>query len=222
MHEAGGQLELQRLAEAYAQAAAQASGWLSAIELARLARLRVPARREQYLAGHWLARVLLAERFGGRARAWQLQEREGLPPAVIDAPDACFISLSHSGAWLACAIASEAIGIDVEARPRLHSLASVEKLLLGTNEAPGSVDSDGLLLRWVAKEALIKQRCASALPERLQQLQLHPLDGAACDVRVYSAPNYHLAVAARCEPAMRGLSEHTESRAWRAHDLAVS
>ena len=71
------QVVVARVAEVLAQAPPASQTWLSASEYARLQRLRVSARRDHYLAGHWLLRQLLATHCGNVPEAWSLSERDG-------------------------------------------------------------------------------------------------------------------------------------------------
>ncbi len=190
-------LELCRVATVLERAPAGLR-WLSASEQARLEHLRLPARRNQYLAGHWLARCVIARRHGLDATAVELGERRDLPPVVDQpaTPTPLHLSISHSGEWVAAAIADVSVGIDIEQYPRRHSLADVEESLLAENEVPGSLDSDGLLQRWVAKEARIKRDASVALPEWLRAVRLHHPLGEPADVHMYRSAEVFLGIAA--------------------------
>ena len=166
-------VEIARTDEVLARLPEPYSLWLSESEQARLVTLKVEARRNHYLAGHWLTRELLAHGFGGAPGAWALSERKSLPPQVLGGEANLRVSISHSGDWIAATVANISVGIDIEQRPRKLD-AAIESLLLNADEAPGSLSQDELLQRWVAKEAWLKSRCESALPVRLKQLQLHP------------------------------------------------
>jgi phosphopantetheinyl transferase len=172
--------------------------WLSESEAERVATLRHAGRRAQYLAGHWLARVLLARAFGGVPMQWRLRERKGQPPEVQGRGDALRVSISHAGEWLAVAVADAPVGIDIEVNTRVLDDA-VEPLLREPGEAPGSLDAGTRLRRWVAKEAWIKRDHGSALPARLQALRLWP----GADVRLWRHAELHLALAvAVADPGM--------------------
>jgi hypothetical protein len=84
--------------------------------------------------------------------------------------------------------------------------AALEPLLRNADEAPGSLDADALLQRWVAKEAWIKRDAGSALPARLERLHLRQVPRARADVRIDSHADFHaaLAVAAACHVEWRG------------------
>ena len=94
--------------------------WLSPIEQSRLERLRQPLRRDQFLAGHWLLRLLAARRSGGRPQDWCLSTDACGRPVLThaDGPHLSWqASLSHSGDLLAAALDGQPVGIDVEAWP---------------------------------------------------------------------------------------------------------
>jgi phosphopantetheinyl transferase len=187
-------VEVVRVADALADAPAD---WLSESEAERVATLRHAGRRAQYLAGHWLARVLLARAFGGVPMQWRLRERKGQPPEVQGRGDALRVSISHAGEWLAVAVADAPVGIDIEVNTRVLDDA-VEPLLREPGEAPGSLDAGTRLRRWVAKEAWIKRDHGSALPARLQALRLGP----GTDVGTWSHPEIHLALAVAARPVL--------------------
>ena len=103
--------------------AAQAAGldWLAEDEQSRLVGMKGPRRRAQFLAGHWLARQRLAAVHGGDARRdWVLTAAVDGPPRVVCREPAhrrggqLKVALSHSGEWIACAVSTGAIGLDIE------------------------------------------------------------------------------------------------------------
>lgn len=166
--------------------------------------MRNAARQTQYLAGHWLTRVLLARAFGGAPGLWKLLECKSHAPKVLDHADAIRVSISHSGDWVAAAVATVAIGIDLEQRPRTLD-ATIEPLLRNADEAPGTLGQDELLRRWVAKEAWLKRHGESALPDRLRHLHLHAITDTDAELHIASHDGFHigLAVAADCTVATK-------------------
>ncbi len=186
-------IEIARIASTLAGVSGGNLGWLSDSEQARLATIRVDARRRQYLAGHWLARVLLARALGDAPSEWRLLERKGLPPQV-QGHDGMKVSISHTADWIAVAVANVAIGIDLEQRPRALD-AAIEPLLLNADETAGSLDDDALLQRWVAKEAWIKRDAGSALPARIKRIQLLATTRERADVRIESGDAFHFGLA---------------------------
>lgn len=187
-------IEVARTSSVLATMPDTSTQWLSDSEQARLTAIKVIARREHYIAGHWLVRLLLASGFGGEPAQWQLLERKSNPPQVIGQLESLRVSISHSQDWIAAAVANVAIGIDLEQRPRRLD-ASIERLLLNSDESPGQLDADALLQRWVAKEAWIKSRSESALPERLRQLHLQAAPQGRADVQIHNSEEWYFGVA---------------------------
>ncbi len=175
------------------------STWLSDSEQTRLQRLHVAARHDHYLAGHWLVRELLAEAFAGSAPGatsaenWRLLDIKSQAPRV-SGYDHLHVSISHSDQWVAAAVAQQPVGIDLEQRPRALDPA-IQSLLLSPHEVAGDIGNDELLQRWVAKEAWLKMRGESALPERLRQLRLHATRSELANVISYRSDDFHFAVA---------------------------
>jgi 4'-phosphopantetheinyl transferase len=201
-----------------AQIPANSDAWLSPSEQTRLAGLHIEKRRLQYLAGHWLARCLLAQAVGAAPETLLLDERPDLPPAASAHPD-WQISLSHSGDWIACALAEHAVGVDIEQRETRAALLKFQDLLLAQDEAPGTLDGDALLARWVAKEAWIKQHHLSALPEQLRAVRLKAATSDQFEVQIWTHARWHLGLAMACGHAPLdelGFTEQIEARRfWR-------
>lgn len=99
-----------------------APGWLTGSEEARLAGMQNPARREEFIACRHALRHLLARGSNAAASDWRLDAPEGRAPHLnaqhhgADAVATTHLSLSHSGAWLACAAAPHPVGIDLEVK----------------------------------------------------------------------------------------------------------
>jgi 4'-phosphopantetheinyl transferase len=197
--------------------------WLHASEHQRLAGLKAAARRAQYLAGHWLARRLLATVYGGEARDWQLRERRDRAPAVIapaDSETACSerieLGLAHSGDWLVAAVGRQRFGVDLEQRGRGLPREAFTSLLLNADEVSDGIDDEALLLRWVVKEAWIKREQGSALPARLRALALHA--HPAGEVRSYRHHELLLGVASAQQMQFLGATQPSAAGAWRVVD----
>jgi phosphopantetheinyl transferase len=202
-------LAIRGLDEVLADAPPAHAAWLSATERARFAGLLHAGRKRQFLAGRWLLRTQLARAFGGEPTDWPLLERRSRPPAV-EGGDGLFVSISHTGEWVAAAVADVAVGIDLEQRPRAFD-PSVERLLLNPGESHGSLPPDALLQRWVAKEAYVKREAGNALPERLQRLQLEtvPRERALVRLEAHEAFHFAIAVAPRAVVSRHGVAVET-------------
>ncbi len=106
-------------------------GWLGAQERERLARITHPQRRAQYRAGHGYARELLARRGGGDWSAWTLaRDERGAPLALREGvPGGLHVSLSHSAGFVACAVAGQPMGVDIECPARERDLLALAESL---------------------------------------------------------------------------------------------
>ncbi len=196
-------IEIARIAHVLAGVPEDHASWLSESEQARFQSIRFDDRRAQYLVGHWLTRMLLARAFGNAPAQWQLLECKSKPPQ-IQGCSGLNVSISHTADWIAAAVASVPVGIDLEQRPRTLN-AAIEPLLINADEASGSLDHDALLQRWVAKEAWIKRNTQSALPAKLKRLQLHATTRKLADVCIDSHAAFHfgLAIAPGCSVTLQ-------------------
>lgn len=202
-------IRVERIPEVIITMPVDHADWLSASELARLATLKVASRRDQFLAGHWLARNVLATRFGGDARDWSLAQRASKPPAVVGHETTKQLSLSHSGDWVAAGVSVHAIGIDIEQRRVRDALHRFEDLLLAEGEVAGTLDNDILLQRWVIKEAWIKRDHGAALPVQLAALKIAPVDAESAHMQLLSTAQFHLGVAIAADHDFELVSKQT-------------
>lgn len=140
--------------------------WLCPDEHERVRELRHPRRRGQFLAAHWQVRQLLAIHFGGQPADWAVQRSKSGAPQVLRAgcPGPWQVSLAHSGSLLACAVAGQAIGIDLEHAPRARDFLALARTLYDpqTCSAWQRLDAAALrhafLRRWTLDEAHAKAR----------------------------------------------------------------
>ncbi|MCS0627840.1 4'-phosphopantetheinyl transferase superfamily protein [Telluria mixta] len=95
---------------------AQCTALLDESERLRLARFVRRERRNQFIAGRVLARRTLGAVLGVAPETVRLVERPGAAPALaVPEAGAAGFSISHSGAWIACAAsATGRVGLDVE------------------------------------------------------------------------------------------------------------
>jgi phosphopantetheinyl transferase len=201
--------------------------WLGAQERQRLSGITSPRRREQFLAGRWLARHCLADMLGGDWRGYELSAPEEGRPEVVackaGAAPACFFSISHSADWLACAVATFRVGLDIEFTARERDVAALIELTCSEAEQRqmrGLSARDlkrAFHARWSLKEAWIKQS-GEPLPG-MSGIPFEPCErGDVADAVVMQGDTLVVAVAPVTPAALRlsGLLADTlEVSAWR-------
>ena len=142
---------------------ADPASWLTATERARLEAFGTEARRDVFLAGRWLARQAVRE-WRGDDGAVELEVADS-GACRVARPDGVFVSISHSGDQVACAVAAVPVGVDIErlgvrARDHLalaravHGPAQREQL----RQLPPQARERHFLQLWTLKEAWLKAR----------------------------------------------------------------
>jgi hypothetical protein len=131
-------------------------------------------RRRQFLAGHWLARIAAVETLGIDVDGCTLvQADDGSPRLQVDGRQSDWhVSLTHSGEWVACALAPAPVGVDLEMpRPR-RDLLGLAAFAFSPDECrrlEALVDadrSDEFHRLWSLKEARGKRLGEGLLPRR--------------------------------------------------------
>lgn len=117
--------------------------------------------RPASLAARGLLRGLLSQAFGGAPSRWRWHALADGRPQVVDETGRTgpAISLSHSGDWVACAVAdSPAIGIDIEAHRPDRDFPALIEAAFGPDErieaAAGGIA--GFYRLWTLREAIAK------------------------------------------------------------------
>lgn len=156
-----------------------AERWLTQQEYRQYLGMNSPKRQRQFLAGRWWVRSSLALWAGGCWTDYHLSDSLAAGPRVLAGPAhtdlaLCHCSLSHSGDWLACAIDSVAVGVDIEAwggRPR--DTVAMSDLVCAPSEREAVVSRTGqaqaeyFYALWTLKEAMLKQTslCGKTMPD---------------------------------------------------------
>jgi phosphopantetheinyl transferase len=140
-------------------AAADVPGLLATLPAAERERAEpmAPARRAGFVAGRAVARALLGDRLGVPASDVPLTVVDHRP--VLPSQLGWFLSISHSGSVVACAVARRPVGLDVEApeRPPRESLVRRMCTPAEAAEVAAATDSTAAFFRlWVRKEAVSK------------------------------------------------------------------
>jgi len=148
------------------------AGWLTSSEQARLDSMRTPRRRQEFLACRQALRTLLARVTETAVAHWRLDAPEGEPPALnsqrhgVQAAARVHLTLSHSGNYLACGLAAQPLGVDIEVESArftqrdalaLASIACSEHEQLQLRSVACAQSRRRLFLQWWSlKEAYFK------------------------------------------------------------------
>ena len=177
--------------------------WLSQTEQRRLAGIAAQRRRDQFLAGRWLARLALTARHGGAPQDWRLTAPADAAPRVASGPveHPSAIGLSHSGDTVACVLADAAPGIDIERHLR-HALdvGGLADVALSDAERvlwlalPESERRVGLLTWWTLKEAWLKSRGRTLDIATLRRIEALPTNATKANARLWHEADFTLAL----------------------------
>ncbi|MES2935269.1 MAG: 4'-phosphopantetheinyl transferase superfamily protein, partial [Pseudomonadota bacterium] len=137
--------------------------FLQVSERRRLAGITQAGRRDEFIASRWLARKTLCANFGGTAGDWDIAAEHGQAP-LVTGPAPAYLSMSHSGEWIAVAVSDGAVGLDIErVKQRKNTLALArmaatprESLALEALQEPAR--SALFIQFWTIKEAWLKSR----------------------------------------------------------------
>ncbi len=185
------------------RAAGPPQDWLCTAEQERLARVSSPRRREQFIAGRWLARQTLVASHGGSPADWELSATPDAPPRVTSGPIICArtIGLTHSGNTVACVISDHPLGIDVERhdRRKLDVARLAEVVLSGAErvfwlDLPTDMRDSGFLGWWTLKEAWLKAQGRTLNPATLRGIEALPSDRAEANARLWREDDFTLAL----------------------------
>lgn len=125
-----------------------------------LAAIRHPRVRRERAASTWLRRELLASHLGCQPHSLQFQSLTHGKPALRDR--ALEFNASHSGEWLALAVADAAVGVDIEWLGKTRGWSALASQVLTPDELqvwqrlPAADQPRALLTRWTLKEAWLK------------------------------------------------------------------
>ncbi len=146
------------------------ASWLSASEQARWDSFSSEARRQTFLAGRWLARQTVARWLDSPDLPCLLVAPTGAcevaPTGACEVPGSAsvFVSISHHGGHVVCAVADVPVGVDIEGpRPRRDVLALAAMVQGDAQKAalarlPPAEREHAFLRDWTLKEAWLKAR----------------------------------------------------------------
>lgn len=160
---------------------AAALALLSDEEHARHAAIRVPEAARDYAAAHALLRRVLSHDRATSPHAWRFDRTPSGKPFLIE-PGAPSFSLSHTQGLVACALAADAVGVDVEATDRDLDIPPIAARFFSTDERDDLDRLDATARRsrffdlWTLKEAMVKA-CGRELSSSVRELSFQ-IDGA--------------------------------------------
>jgi 4'-phosphopantetheinyl transferase len=173
-------------------------GWLAPAERARLAGLRLPERRAEWLLGRWTAKQAVRARLAGGLAPCEVEIRaapDGVPEVLLGGrPGPLTVSLSHRAGWAMCTVAPAgcSLGCDLElVEPRggafvADYLTEAERALV---ERAGDRRALAVTLVWSAKESALKAlRAGLRLDTREVVVELAGPVGGAVDASAGATP----------------------------------
>ena len=186
---AAARLHLLPVAPAAAEAEAQGLDWLTEAERQRLHGISAAARRDSFLAGHWQARLLAAQWLRLDARRVMLDAHaDGRPLLRVDgAAVPLHVSLSHSGGWLALALADAPVGIDIELPQRERDWEALARFVFSPEERQRLRDAEDAARAnvfhtlWTLKEARGKRGGEGLQPRAARTVTAQPADPAGAE-----------------------------------------
>ncbi len=132
---------------------------ISPTRLRRIEHFRCPADRKRSIAADLLARRMAAQLLDTSADMLVVEQLDGGQPVLPHTP--FHISLSHSGAWVMCALCSDPVGADIEIVSD-RGIRLVNRICSCDEQAyilsSGEYDPVRFFQVWTAKEAVLKRR----------------------------------------------------------------
>jgi 4'-phosphopantetheinyl transferase len=138
-------------------------GMLDAMELARADSYHFASDRDTFTAAHALVRTMLSEATGLPTSSWRYVTGEfGKPALEADcAGSELHFNISHTRGFVACAIARDEVGVDVEASDRMTDFDIGDRFFAPeeaqlVRSAPSETRASIFFRFWTLKEAFIK------------------------------------------------------------------
>lgn len=196
-------LHLLPIASAAADAEARGLDWLTEAERQRLDAISATARRASFLAGHWQARWLAAQWLQLDVGRIALDaQADGRPLLRVDGEVApLHVSLSHSGDWLALALADAPVGLDIEVPQRARDWEALARFVFSIEERQRLRDAEGAARAgvfhalWTLKEARGKRTGEGLLPAQSRRIAALPSDADLAEATSWTFHDGALALA---------------------------
>jgi len=135
---------------------AERDQWLTRAEQASLAEIKNGPRRDQSMAARVLLKRLIVRSVGCDPQGVRLLKKRSGGLSVRGAGKKQQVSVSHSGSWMAVALASQSVGVDVQENRRLKNENAFRSRILSKQDR--GLEAVKTLDLWVLKEAVVKAR----------------------------------------------------------------
>lgn len=149
------------------------AAWFSPSERTRFSQFTSARAKRQFVQSRLLIRQALSYNFSLPIDYWDIESEPDSAPKINNAAYQLNISLSHSHDWIAVALGSDRLGVDIEKiRPR-HLTEAAPIFMTGPelDRFLSSPSETEFYRAWCLKEA-----CYKAFPDRQQQRALHQID----------------------------------------------
>ena len=118
--------------------------------------------RRRFLLSRALLRSAVATWTHGDARNVDIEERTSNAPAIRGGAADVFVSLSHTGDWIACAVGDSPVGVDIERTERARDLVGMSATFFSLAEHTWLLQQPdhaaAFYALWTGKEAMFKVR----------------------------------------------------------------
>lgn len=201
--------------------------WLSEDELSRYRAISSEHRKRQFLGGHFLVREMASRAYANPLADWTYLLDDGnqrrLRPMQSQFPE-LYVSISHSGKWIAAAISQMPVGIDIEHFGKQrdfmaianHVFSGAEVALLKTCSPEQLVRR--FYLHWTLKECLAKQFGDGLRFETTRANSPHPVsESEDASMQSWECGDYVTSLASGSASCIEtiGLCESVQHRRWR-------
>jgi phosphopantetheinyl transferase len=127
----------------------------------------------------------MAAWLGGEGCDYVLSAPEDAAPVWLDGPESIAwqdvsVSLSHSGNWVACALARHSVGVDIECSGRMRDFEALggwiypESELQAFLQLSTTQQRQAFYTQWALKESWIKEAGASQVQKNMQSISFVP------------------------------------------------
>ena len=175
--------------------------YLAADEQMRFKRLLIPAKKNQFLRGRGVLRLLLSHYLKSEPAKIRIEKNIYDKPFLDKCSLSVFFNVSHSGQYALIAIASDEVGIDIERIKSDLDFPSIATRFFHATEL-AVLNSFATHRRrrafyrlWTRKESLLKMlgcgfaNCATNIPEGIFQKHFHVSSGYVAAVAMASVPD---------------------------------